>query len=82
MTAVTVYGRPGCHLCEEAIEMLKGLRAAGRDFEIVEVNIENSPVLHAEYLERIPVIEVAGRVISELVPNPDTLMQSLDTLGT
>ena len=71
MTTVTVYGRPGCHLCQDAIDLLEALRSDSR-----------SLTLHAAYLERIPVIEIGGQVISELVPNPDTLGRSLDTLGT
>lgn len=82
MTTVTVYGRPGCHLCQDAIDLLEALRSDSRSFEIVEINIEESLTLHAAYLERIPVIEIGGQVISELVPNPDTLGRSLDTLGT
>lgn len=82
MSIVTVYGRPGCHLCREAVEMLERLRSEGRELSILEVNIEESPELHAAYLERIPVIEVEGRVISELIPKDDMLRQSLDTLGT
>ena len=53
MTTVTLYSRPGCHLCEEARAVLE--RARGRaPFEIDEINIETDDVLHARYLERIP----------------------------
>jgi glutaredoxin len=58
---VTLYSRPDCHLCDEARETLMGL---GVGFE--EVDIEGDQRLHAAFLERIPVIEVAGRVVSEL----------------
>lgn len=79
---VTLYGRPGCHLCEDALALLNHLAGEGRALSINEVNIENDPTLHARYLERIPVIEVDGKVVSELVPSLDTLRQTLDTLGT
>ena len=82
MTEVIVYGRPGCHLCDEAIELLEQLRSEGLRFELRSINIESDATLHAALLERIPVIEVDGKRISELVPNRDTLWRSLDTLTT
>lgn len=82
MTEVIVYGRPGCHLCEQAIELLERLRSEGMRLDLRSINIESDATLHAAFLERIPVIEVDGELISELVPNLDTLRQSLDTLST
>ena len=58
---MTLYTRPDCHLCDEARETLARL---GIGFD--EVDIEGDPELHAAFLERIPVIEVGGRVVSEL----------------
>jgi glutaredoxin len=58
---VTLYSRPGCHLCDEARETLTGL---GIGFD--EIDIDGDPELHAAFLERIPVIEVDRRVVSEL----------------
>ena len=58
---MTLYTRPDCHLCDEARETLARL---GIGFD--EVDIEGDPELHATFLERIPVIEVGGRVVSEL----------------
>ena len=64
--SVAVYGRPGCHLCDEAVELLNEIRRSGIRFEVVEVNIERSEELHASYLERIPVIQVNGDEVAEL----------------
>jgi glutaredoxin len=58
---VTLYGRPGCHLCDEAREAL-----ARMGIQVDEVNIEEDERLHNAFLERIPVVEVGGRVVSEL----------------
>jgi glutaredoxin len=63
---VRLYGRPDCHLCDEARRQLLELRADGLDFELEEVNIETDDQLHARYLERIPVVEVDGAEVSEL----------------
>jgi glutaredoxin len=54
---VTLYGRPGCCLCDEARELIEGVRAR-RAFTLVERDIEQDPELHRRYLERIPVVTV------------------------
>jgi glutaredoxin len=78
---VVLYARPDCHLCDEARSGLEALRADRLDFEIDEVNIETDDGLHARFLERIPVIEVDGEVISELFLDVDGLRARLDTLS-
>ena len=59
MRTVTLYGRPGCHLCDDARAALESMRA-DHDFEIDEVDIESDDRLLARYLERIPVIALDG----------------------
>jgi hypothetical protein len=78
---VRLYGRPDCHLCDEAREGLLELRSDGLDFRIEEIDIERDERLHARYLERIPVVEVEGEVISELFLDSDGLRSRLDTLS-
>jgi hypothetical protein len=80
MRLVTLYGRPGCHLCDEAREEILGLRDRGLGIRIHDVNIEDDERLHAEYLERIPVVEVDGEVVSELVLDGDAFRAKLDTV--
>jgi glutaredoxin len=63
---VVLYARPDCHLCDEARNGLEQLRAAGMSFELDEVNIESDDGLHSRFLERIPVIELEGEIVSEL----------------
>ncbi len=58
-SVVTLYGRPGCCLCDEARELLLEVRA-DLPFELVERDIERDPDLHRRYLERIPVVAVNG----------------------
>jgi glutaredoxin len=57
---VTLYTRPGCHLCEEAKTAVAPLL---REFGAVlrEVNIENDAVLEERYGWDIPVIFVGAR---------------------
>jgi hypothetical protein len=77
--AVRVYRREGCHLCDEASEMLAEIAAAGPGLELHEVDIESDDRLLATYLERIPVIEVEGVIVSELVPDRDAILRALGT---
>jgi hypothetical protein len=52
---LTLYSRPGCHLCDEARAALERVRAR-TPFTLDEVNIETDDSLHSRYLERIPVV--------------------------
>jgi glutaredoxin len=78
---VTVYSRPGCHLCAEAVEVLIALHRDGCRFELHEVDIESEELLFKRMLEKIPVVEVDGEVVSELVLDRAAVVARLDTVG-
>lgn len=81
MAQVVVYSRPGCHLCEEAIEALVALHAEGYRFELHEVDVESEETLLRRMLEKIPVVEVDGVIVSELVLDEAVVRARLDTVG-
>jgi glutaredoxin len=81
VTEVVVYSRPGCHLCEEALETIVALHADGYRFELREVDIESEDQLLRRLLERIPVVEVDGELVSELILDITALRGRLDTVG-
>jgi len=81
LTELTLYGRPGCHLCDEARDSILGLRQQGYAFELREVDIETDDELLRSHLERIPVVAVDGEVVSELVLDRDSLVARLDTVS-
>jgi glutaredoxin len=81
VSQVLVYSRPGCHLCEEALEAIVALRSEGYRFELREVDIESDELLLRRMLERIPVVELDGEVVSELVLDEAGLRARLDTVG-
>jgi hypothetical protein len=56
---VVLYGQPGCHLCDEAREVLERVRAQV-PFVLEERDITENDALHLAYLERIPVVTVDG----------------------
>jgi c-di-GMP-related signal transduction protein len=78
---VVVYSRPGCHLCEEAIEEIIALHQEGYRFALHEIDIESNDLLLRRYLERIPVVEVDGVEVSELILDRAAVKARLDTVG-
>jgi glutaredoxin len=61
---LTLYSRPGCHLCDDARAALERVRARAM-FSLHEVNIETDEDLHRRYLERIPVVTLGDEELFE-----------------
>lgn len=60
---ITLIGKPGCHLCDEARTVVVAVAAeTGTPWQ--EISILDDPLLADEYWERIPVIKVDDRVIA------------------
>ena len=81
MSVVTVYSRAGCHLCEEAVSGLVALHGEGYRFDLHEVDIESEDLLLRRMLEKIPVVEIDGIVVSELILDEAAVRARLDTVG-
>jgi Glutaredoxin-like domain (DUF836) len=81
MTEVTLYGKAGCHLCDEARAEVRGLQGE-REFTLTEIDISTDPVLHRRYGERIPVIAVDGDEAFELGVDRLALARLLDTVAS
>ena len=79
MTDVVLYGKAGCHLCEDARAVVEEVRAR-RPFDLTEVDVSLDPVLHARYGERIPVVVVAGSEAFEYHVDAEELERLLDTV--
>jgi glutaredoxin len=63
---ITIYGRPDCHLCDEAEQRIAD-EVGGSGARIEVVNIEHDDELHKEMLELIPVIDLNGERVSKLI---------------
>lgn len=81
MTVVTLYGRPGCHLCIEARDGLEALRGRAAAFTLREIDIEGDDELHRRLLERIPVVEVDGEIACEVFFEQDAVLARIGTLS-
>ena len=57
---VTLYGKPGCHLCDDARAVVARVCAELGE-EYVEVDITTDPELARSFGEEIPVTFVDGR---------------------
>jgi glutaredoxin len=81
VSTVVVYSRPDCHLCSDAIGALVALHDEGYRFELQEVDIESDELLLRRLLEKIPVVEIDGIVVSELILDETAVRARLDTVG-
>lgn len=74
---ITYYSRPNCRLCEEGMSLLL-LVQEDKEFEIVEVNIEDDDELHEKYMMKIPVVEQNGRIIQSGLLDYITLLEEIE----
>ena len=72
MTRLTLYGRPGCHLCDEARQALDRV---GEPYD--EVDIERDDELLKRYLERIPVVALDGEELFDFFVDEERLRRTL-----
>jgi len=73
---VTLYSRPGCHLCEEAKASIQPLLA---EFgaTLHEVNIDSDPDLAAQFGHDIPVIFIGAHKAAKHRVNPQQFRRQL-----
>ena len=57
---ITLYSRPGCHLCDDARDVIARVCAdLGEEYD--EVSIDHDPQLSDRFGEEVPVTFVDGR---------------------
>lgn len=59
-TRVTLYSRPGCHLCDVAREVIERV-CADLGERYAEVDIDADPQLRERFTDEVPVTFVDGR---------------------
>ena len=80
-TELELYGRPGCHLCDDALASLAEIVRGLNGVEVREIDIESDDRLFRRYLEKIPVIMVDGQVVAELESDATVLRRLLASSG-
>lgn len=74
--AVTLYTRVGCHLCEQAEQVLRSEQRT-IPFALITVDIDRDPELVRRYGVRVPVVAVDGVELFEYEVPPDLLRAHL-----
>jgi glutaredoxin len=73
---VVLYGRPGCHLCDDARGVLERVRRE-LPFALHERDITTDDALHRAYLERIPVVAIDGEEVFDFFVDEAELRRRL-----
>ncbi len=78
---VTLFGKPGCHLCDEARAVVRRV-CDERSVELREIDVTLDPALNREYGERIPVLAVNGEELFDYFVDEGVLVQRLDRVDS
>lgn len=83
MTTLTLIGKPDCHLCDVASEIIDAVvaelpDAAAERIEIVEASIQDDPALYELWWEKIPVVLIDGELHAHWRLSPERLRHALE----
>ncbi|UNK70235.1 glutaredoxin family protein [Microbacterium sp. H1-D42] len=81
-TTLTLIGKPDCHLCDVAHDVVDAVVAELSDaeadrLEIVEQSIAEDPTLFEKWWEKIPVVLIDGELHAHWRVSPDRLRVAL-----
>lgn len=76
---VTFYTKAGCHLCDDARDMLDEI-AAETVYELTEIDIRRDSALFELYRYRIPVIMLNETLVAEGRVDYNELVQAFDNI--
>ncbi len=80
---LTLIGKPGCHLCDEARDAIDSVLLEFRqknpstDVTVEELNILDDEALHLKYAEEIPVLLIDGKMHNYWRIDDERLMRAL-----
>lgn len=83
MTTITLIGKPDCHLCDVASDVIDAVvaelpDAAAEEIQIVEASINDDPALYELWWEKIPVVLIDGEFHAHWRVTPDRFRQALE----
>jgi glutaredoxin len=76
--SVTLLGKPGCHLCDDARAVVERVLADYPEVAFDEQSILDDPVLLDTYAEEIPVVLIDDRVHTIWRVDENRLRAALD----
>ena len=81
-TTLTLIGKPGCHLCDDARAVVTSVMADFSSVALEEFSILDDTALYEKYVEEIPVLLVNGKVHNIWRVDPDRLRNALTEATT
>lgn len=83
MTVLTLIGKPDCHLCDVAREVIDQVLAelpepTAASIEVTEASITDDPVLSERWWEKIPVLLIDGELFGHWRISPERLRTRLE----
>jgi len=83
VTTLTLIGKPDCHLCDVASEIIDTViadlpDAAAESIEVVEASIQDDPALYDLWWEKIPVVLIDGELHAHWRLSADRLRSALE----
>jgi glutaredoxin len=78
LTLLTVYSKPDCHLCADAMVALRRLQLE-LGFALEERDITGDEALHRAYFERIPVVAVDGEELCDYFVEESVVRERLES---
>ena len=76
-TTLTLIGKPGCHLCDDARAVVTSVIADFSSVALEEFSILDDTALYEKYVEEIPVLLLNGKVHNIWRVDPDRLRNAL-----
>ena len=81
MIALTLYSRPGCHLCDEMKTVIARV-AARVPIALEEIDISSDPALEERYGLEIPVLLVEGKKAAKYRLTDEALLRLLRSVNS
>ncbi len=79
MIVLTVYSRPGCHLCDEMKSVVQAVvRTERTPIQVEEIDISTDPELEERFGLEIPVLLVDGRKVAKYRIDEQVLKRIVD----
>jgi glutaredoxin len=80
MIRLTLYSKPGCHLCEEMKDVVRRV-ARQIPLSVDEVDISADPALESRYGQDIPVLMIEGKKAAKFRIGEEALTRMLAGTG-
>ena len=76
LPVVTIYSRPGCHLCDDMMAVVaRAARSVPLTLEVIDISTD--PALEARYGPEIPVLTIGGKKAAKYRVTEDDLRRLL-----